>query len=118
MANHQHRAIEKLSKTHGFTRCLCASEGGHITVHCEPRAHGGVMHVDVCRCGAERRVNTNGQFRESGGWIANTRYHWQGSDLIRSTWDGEAKAWRESVAGNCYDCSKGEAELSALAMQI
>ena len=41
------------------------------------------------------------------------KFHWQGSDLIRSCWDEQVKAWRESTAGNCYDCTARKAEEAA-----
>jgi len=41
------------------------------------------------------------------------RFNWHGSDLIRSCWDEKAGAWRESVIGNCCDCSERQAERSA-----
>lgn len=34
----------------------------------EPRAHGGVMYLDECRCGATRARNSNWTFEERGPW--------------------------------------------------
>jgi len=36
---------------------------------CEPGAHGNVIRISRCRCGALRRENINGRFRESSGWF-------------------------------------------------
>jgi hypothetical protein len=35
---------------------------------CELRAHGGIVRIDRCACGATRRTNINGEHVESGGW--------------------------------------------------
>lgn len=35
----------------------------------DPRAHGGVVHVDRCACGAVRRTNSTGKFQERGPWM-------------------------------------------------
>lgn len=34
----------------------------------DPRAHGGVTQVEVCRCGATRLANLNQGYVESGDW--------------------------------------------------
>jgi hypothetical protein len=34
-----------------------------------PEAHGGVCHVETCRCGAKRRTNSNGGRTETSGWV-------------------------------------------------
>lgn len=41
---------------------------GSVSRDEERRAHGGVCHVFTCRCGAEKRVNTNGRYSEEGPW--------------------------------------------------
>jgi hypothetical protein len=33
-----------------------------------PRAHGGVVHVDRCACGATRACNSTGGHTEQGPW--------------------------------------------------
>lgn len=33
-----------------------------------PAAHGGVVEVEICSCGAQRRTNINGWYRERGDW--------------------------------------------------
>lgn len=32
------------------------------------RAHGNVVHIETCRCGAERRTNSNAGYTEVGEW--------------------------------------------------
>lgn len=34
-----------------------------------PRAHGGVTIVQTCRCGAHRKINSNGGQLERGFWL-------------------------------------------------
>lgn len=40
-------------------------------------------------------------------------FHWQGDDLIRSCWAARIGASRTEVVGNCYDCTRRQAELAA-----
>lgn len=59
MSGHKHRVKE--TRTYGY-------RGSIASARYEPRAHGGVLHVDVCACGAKRETNANGQFEERGRW--------------------------------------------------
>jgi len=61
MKRHQHRPVASLSRTRPYSGSVDARTPN-------PAAHGGVCHVHTCRCGAERRVNANGQHREVGRW--------------------------------------------------
>lgn len=36
-------------------------------------AHGGVCHIERCRCGALREVNSNGGHLERGTWYRDDR---------------------------------------------
>jgi len=56
-----HRHQTKTTSTHGFTAPIHGAR-------CEPRAHGGVVHVDRCACGATRRTNSTGRYEERGPW--------------------------------------------------
>jgi hypothetical protein len=59
---HKHRAVPKQSKIVGFSHCVRPDD-------CHPAAHGGVTHIDHCRCGATRRTNSTGFGRtERGPW--------------------------------------------------
>jgi hypothetical protein len=60
MRRHIHHAIHKLQRE----RCY----GGPVSDRENPRAHGGIVEIDVCSCGAERRTNVNGLHRERGSW--------------------------------------------------
>lgn len=48
---HRHRAIPGASTVRTFT--------GPVRADQDRRAHGGVCFIDTCRCGAQRRTNTN-----------------------------------------------------------
>lgn len=60
MSNHKHRM--KTEKMIGFEYCVNPN-------NCEPRAHGGVMRVRTCACGATQRVNSTGRYEERGPWV-------------------------------------------------
>jgi len=57
-AQHQHRAAETR------TRCFA----GPVAFPENPAAHGNVVVISRCRCGAERRENVNGRHLERGPW--------------------------------------------------
>ena len=64
MSHHTHRAVEELSRTYGWSACVA---GGRP---CSGRAHGGVVHVDRCWCGARRETESNGRHVVRGPWIS------------------------------------------------
>ena len=57
---HQHKA--ETERTMGWTHCVV---GGS----CSGGAHGGVVFEAPCKCGAVRRIESNGQHRASSGWV-------------------------------------------------
>jgi hypothetical protein len=60
MSAHRHSA--RTTKTRCFS--------GPVVVRNQNRAaHGNVVYVDVCACGAERRRNVNGCHYEQGPWV-------------------------------------------------
>jgi hypothetical protein len=61
---HTHRAVPKLCRTFGWSACVGRKDGGY----CNGASHGGVTHLDVCRCGAKRRTESNGNRRTIGPW--------------------------------------------------
>lgn len=61
---HTHRAKGE-SVTIAWTHCVRDCSDGRA---CSGIAHGGVVLVDHCRCGAVRRVESNGGRTESSGW--------------------------------------------------
>ena len=59
---HRHRADPTLEREHGYSHC--------VTPHtCNPSAHGWIMRIDTCRCGAERWSNQNQHHVEMGPWV-------------------------------------------------
>jgi hypothetical protein len=58
---HVHRAVKRKSRIIGWTHCVTGR------ADCGA-AHGGVTHVDNCRCGATRKTESNGRRKASGGW--------------------------------------------------
>lgn len=57
----QHRHKADWVDTYCYATCVNPSR-------CEPRAHGGTVEVESCRCGAVRYTNRNGLFVERGSW--------------------------------------------------
>jgi hypothetical protein len=55
---HQHRAATSID------RCFA----GPVAERENPAAHGNIVQIDTCRCGAERRTNINQQHIERGAW--------------------------------------------------
>lgn len=64
---HKHRAVPSRSRVTAWTGCV----GDH---RCSGRAHGGVTIVDVCSCGAQRHVESNGGSKTSSGWMDQDEY--------------------------------------------
>jgi hypothetical protein len=58
---HRHKAIASKSETWGFTGCVRPGR-------CNPAAHGNVVHLDRCSCGATRSTNVNCNHVEIGQW--------------------------------------------------
>jgi hypothetical protein len=46
---------------YGWTHCVAS--GG-----CDGAAHGGIVTLEICACGAERSTETNGRHERSGPW--------------------------------------------------
>jgi hypothetical protein len=65
---HQSTGDEGAERTVGFAACVADPRARHL---CNPKAHGGVTHLETCICGATRRTNSTGEGRtEVGPWIA------------------------------------------------
>lgn len=58
---HVHKAIEDRAEIVGWTHCVARG-------NCSGMAHGGVTHIDYCRCGAIRKIESNGCTSMSSGW--------------------------------------------------
>lgn len=58
----RHKATTE--RTIGYLYC-CASKPWL----CSGRAHGGVTHIETCRCGATRLTNSTGGYSETSGWV-------------------------------------------------
>lgn len=59
MSGHRHRI--KSTRTYCYRGSIAGARE-------ERRAHGGVLHVDECSCGAKRETNANGYWQEKGRW--------------------------------------------------
>ncbi len=57
---HRHQAVTE--QTVGYRHCVAS-------VRCNPVAHGGVMFVEHCACGARRETNSNAGKLERSGWV-------------------------------------------------
>lgn len=61
----RHKPIDALQRgPFGFTSCVAMQP----RTYCQPAAHGGVVFVEVCECGAERRRASNGTRTEYSDW--------------------------------------------------
>jgi hypothetical protein len=63
MSQHVHKAISGKTQILGWTGCVKRRP-------CDGKAHGGVVYLDRCRCGAVRRIESNGNRKVNGGWRA------------------------------------------------
>jgi hypothetical protein len=60
---HRHRPVSRLTRTVGWVHCVAKPTSG-----CSGAAHGGVTHIETCKCGATRHTETNGRHSETGAW--------------------------------------------------
>lgn len=58
---HRHRAVFGAGKQYPWTACVWPGR-------CMGRSHGGVVFIDVCKCGALRGTESKGKFRNRGQW--------------------------------------------------
>ena len=61
---HRHIAIPSKTKTVPFSGCVSPDR-------CVPGSHDNVTVHEYCSCGAVRKTNMNGSFREHGEWKKN-----------------------------------------------
>lgn len=59
MSKHRHRPV----KCHTRAWFYCVARGG-----CSGAAHGAVVYVHECACGATRQTESNGCHSACGGW--------------------------------------------------
>lgn len=59
---HRHRPAREEGDW-GFLSCVAPYPNA-----CNPGAHGGVVWLQICQCGAVRRAAGNGGAREYGPW--------------------------------------------------
>lgn len=59
MKKHMHRAHVTATRPYS----------GPVKWKANPAAHGNVVEIATCRCGAERRTNINQQHVERGPWM-------------------------------------------------
>lgn len=64
---HIHRAISEKTETRGWAHCVtpheCAANPSRQA------AHGNVVYIDTCSCGAVRQTESNTGRRNYGGWM-------------------------------------------------
>lgn len=60
---HRHQAKPSLRKLRAWTHCVAPTS-------CKPEAHGGVVYLDTCGCGAVRYTTINQNFTERSAWIS------------------------------------------------
>ena len=63
---HQHKI--KTSTDRGFTGPVTDETAGRYAQN--QAAHGNIVRIDTCACGAVRRTNINGRHREYGRWVS------------------------------------------------
>jgi hypothetical protein len=61
MKAHSHKAIASKRTERGWVYCVADRA-------CTGAAHGGIVLHDVCRCGAKRETESNGDHRVYGPW--------------------------------------------------
>ena len=66
MQEHTHRPMPHGCSTWAWTKCVTAGTDAW-RAHDES-SHGGVICIDTCRCGAERRTEANCGNRQYGPW--------------------------------------------------
>jgi len=66
---HQHKAILAKYKDRGWWRCVTPERCN--AVPWRQNAHGNIVRVDVCACGATRETEINGMNRNYGEWTEN-----------------------------------------------
>ena len=59
---HTHRPIPSEHKAFSWTHCVAKGP-------CSGCPHGSIVLVDRCKCGAVRRVESNGRHSASSGWV-------------------------------------------------
>lgn len=58
---HEHEDKRTEPEIHGWTSCVAP-------MGCSGAAHGGVTIVEVCECGAKRRIESNGRHENTSDW--------------------------------------------------
>lgn len=58
---HRHRNYGE-RRIVGWSHCVAATA-------CSGAAHGGITYIEHCRCGAERRIESNGRHEAKGSWL-------------------------------------------------
>ena len=62
MSNSNHRHTPRTTITRCFSGPIPGAKENRV-------AHGNVVHVATCSCGATRSTNVNGGQREQGRWV-------------------------------------------------
>jgi hypothetical protein len=67
---HQHKAIPQKSQDIGWTHCVTPDECAANPMRVQ--AHGNIIQVDTCSCGATRHTEVNGGRKNYGPWSEDT----------------------------------------------
>lgn len=68
MAHRHHAASER---TVGWSHCIAPP-----SACCSGAAHGGVVDIETCECGATRRTESNGRHSVRGKWVEAEQAAW------------------------------------------
>jgi hypothetical protein len=61
---HKHKAVKTSQTLRSWNGCVSPDT-------CKgARAHGNVIYVDLCRCGATRRTEVNQTHETRGAWVS------------------------------------------------
>lgn len=64
---HIHRVIKKETRDYGW--CYCVTPAECAAKPLRQNAHGNIVRIDFCRCGAIRESEVNGNAINRGEWI-------------------------------------------------
>ena len=70
---HQHKAIKAKSRDIGWSHCVAPDYRSQTIRHHD--AHGGIVRIDVCSCGATRETEINMFAKNYGEWSEKQSYY-------------------------------------------
>lgn len=66
MKKHHHKAIRGRSKDKCWTACVTPQQCASTPLR--QAAHGNIVRVDTCSCGAQRETEINAGLKNFGAW--------------------------------------------------